>query len=1027
MTIKNLYPKARPQIIYNVINGRQELPAASTFSRASEGTYVDAGGIIRTAAVDEPRFNYDPETGEFLGLMLEEERTNGFTSNTNYDSNTWNIRRCDPEPSANTIAPDGSNTAWIYPIDATDRLQANSSWGVTGGQICVSFFAKNMPGSYSGTVKATVGFNPAPVRDIYDFNTETVNDAWNVEKYRNGWVRLWSTFKYTNNSTFVTRLDSKDLDDTGSLYPTGCNGIAFWGFQVQAGESNVASGDPTFYPGSLIITSGTSLTHEADNFSLTSSSNFDGGFSLLLDSGTTTKDFIYKVKAGGTTIAELDNANGTLDWVVNGTSAATNGEYPQVGAIQPGRVRTVSSFGAADGTTQLNYLYTYGLSFPTNAIVASGADEVEFGPGQTLKAVYLWGGQLSNTEAVSVIKGEYNIVPNEPIKADSYSFVYNTDPENTGETSITLPYIVPTVSMRVYWGDGNNQRYEQGVTPSHTYPYPGQYRIQIEADDGFDAVRLADVNNTIMRVDQWAPQHRVGAAGDGFTGEDMVNLLVSQQTFSGTVPSYKCTNLTKVNNAFKGIGKSSEGVVAGPSWNFIPTDLQSVTSVYGLVNDLNRYATGSTDKTNFPTLKTSSALTDATFAFTYAQISNFVNDRPFTDSSSVTSFKSTFQGTKIAQIILDTSAGIDLSAIFLGTKFVISPNIVTSNATYLTSAMSNCTDLTTQLAWDTSRCNDFSNAWKGCSALTSFPLIDTSSGTDFTSTWESCSGLTSFPSLDYSSATTIRQTWKGCGTMTTWGVPSTTDSFSQVSSFTATWQDCLLLQNMPLINTSGIPENGDLGMDSVWQNCAALTSFPLIDTSNCKTLQACWSGCSSLTSFPAIDTSSCKEFIYSWRNCPGLTSFPLLDFSAAEGLSNTWADCSNLTSFPQIDTSSATNVGATWRNCSALTAFPLLDFSSAEQCYRAWSNCTLLEDFPANSFDNTGTLEDYAFGQAWQNCALTADSIQNILVSLDANGASNIELGIDGGTNAGQSAWSTAANTAYTNLINKGWTISFNA
>ena len=55
------------------------------------------------------------------------------------------------------------------------------------------------------------------------------------------------------------------------------------------------------------------------------------------------------------------------------------------------------------------------------------------------------------------------------------------------------------------------------------------------------------------------------------------------------------------------------------------------------------------------------------------------------------------------------------------------------------------------------------------------------------------------------------------------------------------------------------------------------------------------------------------------------------------------------------------------------------------------------------------------------------DSIENILVSLVENGATNIELGIDGGTNAAKSTWTAAANTAYDNLIAKGWTISFNS
>ena len=56
MTIRNLYPKARPQIIYNIVNGRPDLPVQAEFSRSSEALYVDKDGLIKAAAVDQPRF-----------------------------------------------------------------------------------------------------------------------------------------------------------------------------------------------------------------------------------------------------------------------------------------------------------------------------------------------------------------------------------------------------------------------------------------------------------------------------------------------------------------------------------------------------------------------------------------------------------------------------------------------------------------------------------------------------------------------------------------------------------------------------------------------------------------------------------------------------------------------------------------------------------------------------------------------------------------------------------------------------------
>jgi len=84
-------------------------------------------------------------------------------------------------------------------------------------------------------------------------------------------------------------------------------------------------------------------------------------------------------------------------------------------------------------------------------------------------------------------------------------------------------------------------------------------------------------------------------------------------------------------------------------------------------------------------------------------------------------------------------------------------------------------------------------------------------------------------------------------------------------------------------------------------------------------------------------------------------------------------------------------------------------------------------------FDTTGTLNATAFNNAWLSCALTAQSIENILVSLDTNGATDITLGIDGvnnaprytGTSGTNLNWSAAAETAFNNLGTKGWTINY--
>ena len=205
-----------------------------------------------------------------------------------------------------------------------------------------------------------------------------------------------------------------------------------------------------------------------------------------------------------------------------------------------------------------------------------------------------------------------------------------------------------------------------------------------------------------------------------------------------------------------------------------------------------------------------------------------------------------------------------------------------------------------------------------------------------------------------------------------------------------------------------------------------ITSVEIDDGVNLGTaLGSSWRGATNMTDFTALGaTSTVTNFYETWRNCSGLTSFPLIDTSAGTEFGNTWYYCTGLTSFPQIDTSSGTDFTYTWQG-TALTSFPSLDFSSATTFNGTW-RATSLASFPANMFDTTGTLISGAFANAWKDCALSAQSIENILVSLDTNGASNITLGIDAGTNAAYSTWSSAAQTALSNLQTKGWTVSYN-
>lgn len=56
------------------------LPPGFTHTRASKATYFDSTGTLQEAANDVPRFDYDPVTLAFRGLLIEDAKTNYITN-----------------------------------------------------------------------------------------------------------------------------------------------------------------------------------------------------------------------------------------------------------------------------------------------------------------------------------------------------------------------------------------------------------------------------------------------------------------------------------------------------------------------------------------------------------------------------------------------------------------------------------------------------------------------------------------------------------------------------------------------------------------------------------------------------------------------------------------------------------------------------------------------------------------------------------------------------------------------------------
>ena len=96
-----------PALALNFLTGT--LDSSITFTRASTATFIGSNGLIQAAAINEPRFDYDPVTLAPKGLLMEEQRTNLFL-NSLIDGTSLSTQTVTVTAVAHTISFYGTGT-----------------------------------------------------------------------------------------------------------------------------------------------------------------------------------------------------------------------------------------------------------------------------------------------------------------------------------------------------------------------------------------------------------------------------------------------------------------------------------------------------------------------------------------------------------------------------------------------------------------------------------------------------------------------------------------------------------------------------------------------------------------------------------------------------------------------------------------------------------------------------------------------------------------------------------------------------
>jgi hypothetical protein len=260
--------------------------------------------VLLTAASGVARFDHNPTTGESLGLLVEEQRSNLLTYSDDFANAAWTKTRA--SITSNTIvAPSGELTGDKLVEDTTASNTHSADQFVT--------VVTNTDYTFSCYVKAAersqiqlFAFHAASGTNntegvIFNLSTLTVGTDTSAAQRNtitavgNGWYRISGVFK--NQIDTGTSYQIRMIDNSGNSSYTGdgYSGIFIWGAQLEQASFST----------SYIPTVAATVTRNADVASMTGT-NFSSWYRA--DEGTLYAEYaLAGLLSGGSQIANISD------------------------------------------------------------------------------------------------------------------------------------------------------------------------------------------------------------------------------------------------------------------------------------------------------------------------------------------------------------------------------------------------------------------------------------------------------------------------------------------------------------------------------------------------------------------------------------------------------------------------------------------------------------------------------------------------------------------------------------------------
>lgn len=310
-------------------SGATMLDPRVEFTRASTATGTGPTGRIFTAAIDEPRFVYEPATGEAQGLLVEGQATNLLLWSEDFDNSIW-LQEGVSVSQSSELDPSGGAKAfhiqWSGGSEG-DRLQQSVPIS-ENTEYTLSVWAKLPDGVEGGRLNLNLRMTGGDAEEVHtDFELS------------NEWRRYKATINSGNNTTALARLVRK--------HGVPSINVLQWGAQLEEGT----------HPTSYIPTEGSQVTRASDNATIPTGDWFnpnEGTFVVEGEAqprGTSDGDNIATLLKAGDSIAStdglvIDRAGGTNHYFAR--SRASDGAL------------TSNVLGNAPGTVKIALAYTAG-------------------------------------------------------------------------------------------------------------------------------------------------------------------------------------------------------------------------------------------------------------------------------------------------------------------------------------------------------------------------------------------------------------------------------------------------------------------------------------------------------------------------------------------------------------------------------------------------------------------------------------------------------------------------------------------